>query len=91
MAGSVETQITGAVADKKVGRAHVRIEKKVPANLGDPIMVTDDRIIAVSETGDEVDISSSVRAWTEVSKAGEPRVLILELYCYDERRRMQFS
>lgn len=57
--------------------AHVKI---IPQQReGKPHIVLSDKIIAVLDDGTELDFSSSVTAWTLVSKVGEIRLLELTI------------
>jgi hypothetical protein len=63
----------------KAARVHLRISKP-PMRAGQPHVVTNDRIVAVAEDGTEVDISSCVTEWREISKVGEARRVEIVLF-----------
>ena len=63
-------------------RCHLRIEKNFehPVEPGRPHIVIYDRVVAVAEDGTEVEISSAVTEWRELSKVGDARTLEVVLF-----------
>jgi hypothetical protein len=75
MAG-LPKEVQQALASPKV---HLRISKP-PIAPGRPHVVINDRIVAVAEDGTEVDISSCVTEWREISAVGEARRVEIVLF-----------
>lgn len=61
-------------------RPHVRIEQPPRDEPGTVSVVRNDRIFAVDADGNEADFSHAVAEWRVISKAGEARRLVIEIY-----------